>query len=844
MRTSSNVIRLPWGVAVPALASLAGVFSTAVFALPGDESNVSYDVKSASWRFDAEQMVARNDVLYTAPATTKWHSMPVGGGDFSGMVRCDGDLHLHLSKSDCWNGSLGHVTVALGPRGKELAAQYFRQRLDLYHGKVVIELGEQQKDVRLEVWGHPLQPILIIEIQESDAALGSVSVELSQWRPSMNLCTTGTTIGAKEINSTPIGPSLADAGMQDYFDERTDPMLGRGNGVALGTLSVEPGLTKAAGKTAALTLPERRPASYALIVSAAVTQKGDPLSAAQDQLSTASSASLKTLKAEHEAWWRAYWAKSFMCLQSTDQQAVWLTAAYHVHLYTLACVNRGKYPASYGGGGLLIDQDSRDGHPMGDWVQEVRFNFSPLYAANRLEMARLLPDTFSRMVPYLERQTPKVWGINGLWVPETYLPWGHSQVVVLNDDGRKEDWLWKRRDPRTIPFGRFTFYNDHTAFIFTSGLEICHHFLSYYRYTRDEEFLQRQAYPFLRGVCAFISGLLRKEGDGRYHLDPANALETWWMVRDPLDTFDGIRVIFPEFIRLSGAYDLDAGLRARCEEVLGALPPPTIGKWYDDSRVDPEIDAYAPAGGKHDYKNRINCENPALYRLYPFGLTGIGSPDYERVRRTFEYRTSPLWWDWSMDAIWAARLGLKDEACLLLVEHARRYNTWPYGGWELCRGHTRPIPREGPSGPPFLDGGGCSATALQEILLQSHGGVIRVAPALSNLWSGIFQLRAEAGFLVSADVHQGRPRLVEIRSLAGRLCRIENPFEGKCVISQGTTRLREAGNGIVEFETQPGGVYLLESAARPASSYGVRSAEERFNVVRGYVHQGLPGRSD
>ena len=197
-----------------------------------------------------------------------------------------------------------------------------------------------------------------------------------------------------------------------------------------------------------------------------------------------------------------------------------------------------------------------------------------------------------------------------------------------------------------------------------------------------------------------------------------------------------------------------------------------------------------------------------------------------------------------MDPIWAARLGLKDEACPLLVEHARRYNVWPYGGWDLCRGHMRPAPREGFPGPPYLDGGGCSATALQEILLQSHNGIIRVAPALSRLWSGIFQLRAERGFIVGADVHQGRPRLVEIRSLTGRPCRIENPFDGGCVVREGAVVLHEAGPGIVEFDTRAGAVYQLESAVKPASLSGTKSAEERFNVPRGYVHQGLPGRSD
>ena len=35
---------------------------------------------------------------------------------------------------------------------------------------------------------------------------------------------------------------------------------------------------------------------------------------------------------------------------------------------------------------------------------------------------------------------------------------------------------------------------------------------------------------------------------------------------------------------------------------------------------------------------RINRENPQLYRVYPFGLSGIDSDDQDRARRTFEKR--------------------------------------------------------------------------------------------------------------------------------------------------------------------------------------------------------------
>jgi len=587
-------------------------------------------------------------------------------------------------------------------------------------------------------------------------------------------------------------------------------------------------------------LADRRPANYHLIISAAVTETGNPLEVAQRQLGDAAASSLERLRKEHQAWWRDYWGKSFLCFESMDQQAEWLTAAYHVHMYMLACVNRGQYPALWLGAA---------GHDCtaADWVQEVRFNFMPLYAANRLDMARLLPDTISRMVPFLKAQCPKVWGVEGLWMPETYMPWGYATDVALKDDGRgTSDPLPLRWDPKNGPYGLFEHYNGHVIFLFTSGLEISHHYLTYYRYTGDEEFLRRQAYPVIRGVCEFFSNLLQKEKDGRYHLDPANALETWWMIRDPADTFDGIRAIFPEFIRLSETYHLDADLRAKCETILEALPEPNLGKWHDDGRVDPTVDAYAPAGGKHQFKHRINAENPALYRVYPFGLSGIGTPDYDRAVRTFECRTSPLWFGWAMDAIWAARLGLADRACSLLVEHARRFNIFPYGGWFVYNhaSHTHRFPRHGIQTHPYLDSGGCSAAAFNEILLQSHNGLIRVAPAIDKTWSGIFQLRAEGGFLVAADIYKGHPRFAEIRSLLGRPCRVAKPWDGKCIVRQGREVVLQTHEDQIEFDTVAGKIYILEPADKPVSSYSAKAVEARegFKRMRGYRHQGLPGR--
>ena len=786
---------------------------------------VPFDEKTGRWLVDPETVVSRNDVLYETPSVEPWEAMPVGGGDLSAMVRSDGGgLDLHLTKSDAWgfqapedappgsrffnNVSPGHVRLEFGERTRAAAAEQFRQRLDLYRGRIVVRMGREPNEARLEIWGHPRRKILVVEVIDPGGVLGPMTVRLSEWRPSMKPGASDVTIHASEVHQRPARPHLANTGMEDYFDPDEDPLLGRGTAVVLGTGQVGPKSCRAETESASMILPKKRPSRYRLVIAAAVTRSGDPLAAARRELEAALAVPPAELEAEQQAWWRDYWSKSLLRIESADKVADRLCAAYHVHLYTLGCTGRGPVPAKWDGGAGLMRRDERT-WGLSEWVQEIRFTYLPLYAANRLEMARGLTRHYSQMRPYLLEQTERMWGIDGLWIPETVLPWGHAEDFVLKAPGEVRAGYFLPWEPKTAPYGKFERYNGYVGFLFTAGLEVSEHFLAYYRYSGDERFLREEAYPMIRDVSRFISGLLRKGADGRWHLDPANALETWWMVRDPADTLAGIEAIFPEFVRLSERFGQDAELRTKCREILAALPELPLEHWARDGTIEADVKTYAPAAAKGPFPTSRNFEIPALYRVFPFGLSGIDSPDYELARNTFDRRIFGITNSWSLDAIWAARLGLGEEACRLLGEHAVRYHRFRYGGWDSSNSSVFP---DGLSVVPYLDGAGLSTFGVNEALLQSHGGLIRVLPAVSKDWSGVFRLRAEGGFLVAADFAEGKARLVEVRSLAGRTCRIRNPWDDTCIVRTGDRVVLRSDASTLQFETQAGTGYLLEPA--------------------------------
>jgi len=866
----------------------------AISEVRADPLSIPYNSETGQWLIDDKNIVSRNDPLYVTPSAEPWDAMPVGGGDLSAMVRWDGNLHLHLSKSDAWGFwsafdlpndqtdprspwsywffnvvSPGHVKIDFGLEGKAAASRYFRQRLDLYRGRIVIELGNADNPAKIEIWGHPQRPILIVEIDDPQAILGTAKIELSQWRQSMHVGHTAETIYGSEVLERAAKPILVNTGMQDYFTDDTDPMLNRGTAVVLAAAGVRSlqcesnnadvridnavaRIYKSKGatgdlpiKAAEMKLPGRPGKKYHILIAAAVNPQGAALANANKVLSDARAIPLKTLKAEHHAWWEDWWAKSCLRMTSADKSADWLCAAYHVHLYTLACVNRGPYPAKWdGGAGLMRGDERRWGGA--EHVQETRFTYMPLLGANRLEMARGYTNFYDGMLPYFKVQTEKMWGLPGLWFPETLFPWGHTMDFQLDEqvDDFGVPGHFIRWHPNSAPYGKFHWFNPYTGLHFNPGLEVCHNYLEYHDYSGDESFLKNDAYPVIKSVCEFFTHVLKKRSDGRYHLGPASALETWWLVDDPADALDGIRAIFPKFIAHSEKLDRDADLRTKCKDILSLLTDPPRGLWRGGKVFDLSVDVYAPARCVGPYQERKNGETPQLYRIYPYGLSGIGSDDYELVKRTYEQRIiKSLPAGWSQDGIWAARLGLADDAARILKEQAKLKNSFRYGGWKSGDDVSWPeddtIPaHERLSINPFLDAGGNSAFTLQEMLLQSHQDTIRLVPAWPKDWSGLFRLRARQGFLITAAVENKKVPFVEVKSLLGNPCVLKNPWSGhQAVVRRNHDIILESHDEILRFATEKGSTYLIEPTDNSLVAWISADVDDKPND-----DPGLPGR--
>jgi hypothetical protein len=108
--------------------------------------------------------------------------------------------------------------------------------------------------------------------------------------------------------------------------------------------------------------------------------------------------------------------------------------------------------------------------------------------------------------------------------------------------------------------------------------------------------------------------------------------------------------------------------------------------------------------------------------------------------------------------------------------------------------------------------------AVNSMLLQSHDQTIRVFPVWAKDRPASFKdLGAFGAFLVSSECQNGQVSHVTIKSEAGRLCRIANPWPGKpCVVWASTSGPPEkvdfhVDGNVIHFPTEKGKQYQLRA---------------------------------
>jgi len=496
----------------------------------------------------------------------------------------------------------------------------------------------------------------------------------------------------------------------------------------------------------------------------------DALAEAGRRLRKAGNAGYASIESQHREWWNKFWSASQV--EIPDQN---LLRQYHFGLYLLGSSSRSGFPMP----GLLGLWVYNLGSGWNEYTNDlnIQMNYWPVYASNHLELGLPYYTTIEKWLPESRRYTREYWGCDGV-----------QFSCCCARDGTIS--------PGYLPTMHWAGY---AAFV-------AQNFWTHYEFSRDEVFLRKRAYPFLKECAAFYLDYLSKDERGLYQIWPSNSpesgegsYEAWG--KNPTMDIALIRHLFKAVIESSEILDCDEENRAVYRERLENLPPYPM---RDGRLADMESKDFT-------YSHR----HPGLLTpIYP--CSDLVGEVAEHTFDEFIKRGSRLWVGFS--PVWAcaaaARLGRGEQARDLLKEFMEVYTlcdgglhmNFDFKGTGRGTGGGKCFTNEANSG--FSDG-------LLEMLLQSQNNVIHVFPAIPKDWSKVTfeNLRTRGAHLVSASRENGVTTKIRIHSERGGVVNIKHPGQH--------VELAECDPHPVHMETQNG---ILSWRAQAGQSFQIRFA--------------------
>ncbi len=430
---------------------------------------------------------------------------------------------------------------------------------------------------------------------------------------------------------------------------------------------------------------------------------------------------------------RIYLDGKLVAAESGDPAGEVVTRGYVLQRYMNACAGRGGSPIKFNGSIFTVEDQpgAAPETPPGDpdwrrwggnyWFQNTRLAYWPMLAAGDFEMLDPWFRLYRDALPLSLARIKAYYGFdNAAQFPETMYAWG------LPNNG---DYGWNNKAPEPA--------NSYIARYWNGSLELVAVMLDRYDFTQDRAFARNTLVPLADPLIGFLAQYWSKrDAQGKMRMEPAQSLETWHEAVNPLPEIAGLRFLLPLLLALPDG-TATAEQRARWRQQLDVLPPVPVA----------DVGGVRLLRPADTFSRRSNSENPELYAAFPYRLYGVGRPDLDLARATYERRANRHNRGWCQDSIQAACLGLGDEAGRLVAARAAQINS----------GYRFPV-MWGPNFDwiPDQDHGNNILTTLQYMLLQADGDRLYVLPAWPKHWDVAFKLHAPRQTTVEGVYRAGK----------------------------------------------------------------------------------------
>lgn len=489
--------------------------------------------------------------------------------------------------------------------------------------------------------------------------------------------------------------------------------------------------------------------------------------------------SAKASRKRSADWWHAYWQRSYIQLRMKNEElrknaadktgnnaqqkdTPKDTAAnsalcimnyelkravrnYELFRYMLGCNAYGEWPTKFNGGLFTFDPVYAD--PKAPFTpdyrkwgggtmtaQNQRLVYWPMLKSGDTDMMASQFDTYLRLLPTAVARTKHYWGHGGASFCEQLENFGLPNPAEYGKHKPGDDPGMER--------------NAWLEYQWDTALEFCSMILQAYFYTGMDimkyEPLIIKCLQFFDEHYQYLAkrrGVKALNGDGKLVIFPSSGCETYKMAYNPSSVVAALKVVTQQYERYKetdfkaalSAYAIDSTFKSRIPDI----PLRTIG---GDTCIAPAV----------VWERIQNVETPQLYPVFPWRVYGMGRDGLQTARNTYlkdphalKMRTHI---GWKQDNIWAACLGLTDEAVRLntekLADGPYRFPAFWDPGYDWA---------------PDCNRGGAAMIGLQEMLLQeAPDGSLLLFPAWPDGVDASFRLHATGGRTVEAEITDGK----------------------------------------------------------------------------------------